>query len=83
MFDWNQEFENEMMETYNSNAFGLTTSDFQDAHDFLKNSKLDLQDGKDGNEIVGEAWGGEKYSLRGMVSYSNLTCSEKHVPCSS
>lgn len=45
---------------------GVKTSDIQDAQAFLRKSKLDFSDGKQSNEISGEAWGGEKYSLKGM-----------------
>lgn len=65
IFDWDQEEESKMIETYSSNAFGLNTSDLEDAHEFLKHSKLDAKDGQDTNEIVGEAWGGDKFSLKG------------------
>eukprot|EP00112_Aurelia_sp_Birch-Aquarium-sp1_P012846 Seg2706.1 transcript_id=Seg2706.1/GoldUCD/mRNA.D3Y31 product="Spermatogenesis-defective protein 39" protein_id=Seg2706.1/GoldUCD/D3Y31 len=67
VFDWSQEdeeLENQKMESFSSNLMGVKTSDIQDAQAFLRKSKLDFSDGKQSNEISGEAWGGEKYSLK-------------------
>ncbi|XP_065063019.1 spermatogenesis-defective protein 39 homolog [Rhopilema esculentum] len=70
LFDWNQddeERESHNMKSLSNKLFEIDPTDLCDAREFLKKSKFDPSDGKASDEIVGEAWGGEKYSLKGKA----------------
>ena len=54
------------MKSLSNKLFEIDPTDLCDAREFLKKSKFDQSDGKASDEIVGEAWGGDKYSLKGI-----------------
>lgn len=70
MFDWSSD--DDTVPASSSSAFGITSSDIQDAHEFLESAKPDFSNENNSKDIVGEAWGGEKFSLKGKLEFSEL-----------